>query len=143
LVDPAGTPELGLNPEKVCFVIVKAREWAAQVRTGAPLDGSNPADDQDARVLSDTHGGQPDQEARGLIDRMTEAEQVNLLALALIGRGSHEKENWRDALEDARLAQVENTLVNRLFDMPPLADHLEEGLAQWGQTCRDYGPRSD
>lgn len=138
-----GTPELGLNPEKVCFIIVKAREWAAQARTGTPLDASNPIDDRDARALSDTAGGHPEDEMAALLDAMTEAEQLNLFALALIGRGSHEKENWREALEDARRAQMENTLAARLLDMPLLADHLEDGLNQWGQTCRDDDPRPD
>lgn len=143
VVDPQGTPELGLNPEKVCFVIVKAREWGAQTGLGAPTEASDPLDDQDARVLSDTRGGRPEDEIQSIVSRMTEPEQLNLFALALIGRGSHEIENWQDALRDARVAQEENTLLNRLFDMPLLADHLEEGLSQWGHTCRDYGPRSD
>lgn len=135
--------ELGLNPDKVCFIIVKAREWAAQTGPGAPLDGSNPIDDQGAAAISPRLDRNPEQEIRSILDTLNDAELLNLHALALIGRGTHEKENWEDARGDALAIQNDGETIPYLLDMPLLADHLEEGLAQFGKTCRDYGSNSD
>lgn len=135
--------ELGLNPDKVCFIIVKAREWAAQTAPGAPLDGSNPTDDQGAAAISPALDRNPEPEMRSILERLTDAELLTLHALALIGRGSHEKDNWEDALGDALTVQADGETIPSLLDMPLLADHLEEGLAQFGKTCRDYGSRTD
>lgn len=135
--------ELGLNPEKACFIIVRAREWAAQTGMGAPTEASNPTDDGMAEALSGAF--HPEDEIRSMIGNLNEAEELNLLALALVGRGTHEKENWADALRDAREVQKDGpgAVAARLLDMPLLADYLEEGLSVFGHSCDDYGPRSD
>lgn len=135
--------ELALNPEKVCFIIIKAREWSAQYVAGSPTDASNPTDDGSQRTLSSQYGGSPDAEIQSFLEHFNEAELLNLHALMLVGRGTHETENWRDALEDARTAQADGTTIRRLLDTPLLADYLEEGLRAFGKSCDDYGPRSD
>lgn len=133
--------DLGLNPEKACFLVVKAREWAARTTLGAPTDGSNPSDDGMAVDLSGAYD--PEDEMRALLDSLNDAEELTLFALILVGRGTHERENWADALRDARAVQKDGAVAARLFDMPLLADYLEEGLAAFGRSCDDYGPRSD
>jgi len=44
---------LTISPEKVCFIIMKAREFDAKDEVTEPDPGSNPADDKDAAVLED------------------------------------------------------------------------------------------
>ena len=46
-------PELNVNLEKVCFIIVKAREFDAKVDPVEPEPGSNPSDDQEREILED------------------------------------------------------------------------------------------
>lgn len=133
--------ELGLNPEKVCFLVVKAREWSAQTGLGGPTEASNPTDDGVAVDLSGAY--HPEDEIRAALDSLNEAEELTLFALVLVGRGTHERENWTDALRDAREVQKDGAVAARLLDMPLLADYLEEGLAAFGRSCDDYGPRSD
>jgi hypothetical protein len=56
----AGADEapLTISPEKVCFLIVKAREFDAKDEITEPDPGSNPSDDKDVSVLED-HADDP------------------------------------------------------------------------------------
>src|SRR6266536_2765051 len=49
---------LTISPEKVCFIIVRAREFDAKDQVTEPDPGSNPSDDKDAAVLED-HSDDP------------------------------------------------------------------------------------
>jgi len=49
---------LTISPEKVCFIIMKAREFDAKDEVSEPDPGSNPSDDKDAAVLED-HSDDP------------------------------------------------------------------------------------
>ncbi len=51
-------PALSISPEKVCFIIVKAREFDAKEPDHEPDPGSNPTDDQGIAVLEE-HGDDP------------------------------------------------------------------------------------
>ena len=61
---PANVPtaendvELTISPEKVCFIIIKAREFDAKEEVDEPDPGSNPSDDKDIEVLED-YGDDP------------------------------------------------------------------------------------
>lgn len=44
---------LTISPEKVCFVIMKAREFDAKDAVSEPDPGSNPSDDMETSVLED------------------------------------------------------------------------------------------
>jgi hypothetical protein len=51
-------PVLAISPEKICFVIVKAREFDVKDAVTEPDTGSNPSDDRMIAVLED-HGDDP------------------------------------------------------------------------------------
>ena len=77
---------LSISPEKVCFIIVKAREFDAKDEVTEPDPGSNPTDDMDVAVLED-HGDDPVvEELTSFIDALSEDEQIDLVALAWLGR---------------------------------------------------------
>ncbi len=42
-----------ISPEKVCFIIIKAREFDAKEEVSEPDPGSNPSDDKDVEILED------------------------------------------------------------------------------------------
>jgi hypothetical protein len=42
---------LTISPEKVCFIIIKAREFDAKEEANEPDPGSNPSDDKEAAVV--------------------------------------------------------------------------------------------
>jgi hypothetical protein len=63
-------------------------------------------------------------------------EQVNLVALAWIGRGTFAPEELDEAVETARSERVSAT-SKYLMGIPLLADYLEEGLEKLGISVED------
>jgi len=132
---PAGV-ELGINPDKVCHIIAKARQFDAKEDMSDPDSGSNASDDGMADVLEDLP---VDLDATRLeivefIRALDEDEQINLVALAWVGRGTYELSEWRDALAEARSQHSKHT-AEYLLGLPLLGDYLHEGLAAFGESC--------
>ena len=81
-------PTLSISTEKICFVVMKAREFDVKdVDTSFDDDGSNPADDAMTEVLEDRPDDPVDQELVAFIEAMSEDEQVDLVTLTWLGRG--------------------------------------------------------
>lgn len=70
-------------------------------------------------------------ELRGLIDRMDQDEQAELVALMWVGRGAFEVDDWEEAVQTA-LAEATTPTADYLIGTPHLADHLEAGLEAFG-----------
>ncbi|HXF86983.1 MAG TPA: DUF3775 domain-containing protein [Xanthobacteraceae bacterium] len=127
-------PTLTISPEKVCFFIVKAREFDVKDVVTDPDSGSNPTDDAMVAVLED-HGDDPTfQELRSFIDGLTEDEQIDLVALTWLGRGDGGIDEWNELRQEAARLHNRRTAAY-LLGKPMLADHLSEGLAQFGISC--------
>lgn len=128
--------ELGINPDKVCHIIAKARAYDAKEDVSDPDSGSNAADDGMADILENL----PDDidatrlELMEFIRGLDEEEQVNLVALAWLGRGTYDIGEWREAMREAR-AQHNKRTAEYLTGLPLLGDYLEEGLAAFGEDC--------
>ncbi len=125
---------LQISPEKVCFIAIKAREFDAKVEVVIPQLGSNPADEGMRQVLEDFSDDPVLEELTAFINALNETEQIDLVALAWLGRGSHD--DWETARADARDAHNENT-ATYLLGIPLLSDYLESGLAVMGASCAD------
>jgi hypothetical protein len=129
-------PGLSIATEKVCFLIIKAREFDAKDAVTDPDDGSNATDDSMISVLED-HGDDPvADEIRGLIRAMNEDEQIDLVALTWLGRGDGAIEDWGDLRAEAARAHNKRTAAY-LLGIPLLSDYLEEALSQFGRSCDD------
>ena len=132
------TPELSISPEKVCFIIIKAREFDAKEAVSDPDSGSNPADDMAADVLEDRGDDPVVEELTSFIDAMTVDEQVDLVALAWLGRAPDTTAaDWPAMREEAASAHNKRT-ARYLLGMPTLGDVLEEGLSMLGHSCEEY-----
>ena len=125
---------LPIDPDKVCHIIPKARAFDAKTDVVEPDPGSNMAEDEMLEVLEDYPDDATEDELREFIRGLNEEEQVALVALAWIGRGSFAVEEWRDAMEEARHAHNDRT-AEYLMGLPLLGDYLAEGLAAFGHTC--------
>jgi len=136
-IDESEEPvELNVNPQKVCFIIVKAREFDAKVDPAEADPGSNPSDDQDREILED-HADDPTlEELRGAIDNLDDDELVDVIALAWVGRGDFDRSEWLNARALAR-ERHRHRSTRYLTGMPALGDYLEEGLAELGHSCSD------
>jgi Protein of unknown function (DUF3775) len=130
-------PELNISTEKVCYIIVKAREFDAKVPPVEPDPGSNPADDGEREILEDYADDPTLLELRSAIDDLNEDEVVDLIALAWLGRGDFGKEDWLEATALARERHKRHS-ADYLIGIPTLGDFLEDGLDMVGRSCEDF-----
>ena len=127
---------IDIAPEKVAHVIIKAREYDAKVGAwdDSPEDGD--AEEDPSAILEDFANDPTRAELAGFIDALNYDEQANLVALAWVGRGTFEKEEFEEAVETAREERVNQT-ATYLLGIPLLADFLEEGLEKMGFSVDD------
>jgi len=130
-------PSLSISPEKICFIVVKAREFDAKDIVTDPEGASNASDDGMISVLEDHTDDPVVQELRGFIGALSEDEQVDLVALAWIGRGDGTLDDWDELRAEASRAHNRRT-ASYLLGMPLLPDHLEEALSQFGLSCEEF-----
>jgi hypothetical protein len=130
--------ELSVSLEKVCFLIAKAREFEAKEAPNIPDEASNPSDDRMIEVLEDRPNEDAVlQELRSLIGGMSEDEQIDLVALAWLGRGDAGAEGWEELRSEAARAHNRRTAAY-LLSMPLLPTYLQDGLAELGLSCEEF-----
>ncbi len=93
---------LEISPQKVVHVIFQARE-----------------------------GARAEAELAAFIEALNEDEQANLVAIAWVGRGAFEPEDFAEAVATA-LAEKSVPTSHYLMGMPHLAENLEAGLDALG-----------
>lgn len=128
---------LQTSPEKVCYVIVKAREFDAPEEVVENDPGSNAVDDGFRSVLAAYADDPTYQELREFLDNLNEDEQAELVALTWLGRGDYDAKDWAKAVSDARARHTRST-TGYLLGEPLLADLLEEGLSALGYSCTEF-----
>jgi hypothetical protein len=122
-----------INTDKVCFVVVKARELESE-DDGVDADASNATDDHFVSVLTEDAFGAVRDEVASFIDAMDLDEQCELVALTWVGRGDFGAEDWEEAIQLAR-ERREAPVSAYLLGIPLLASHLENGLGEFGESC--------
>ena len=127
--------ELSIDPDVVCFIVIKAREYDAMVQMEELDDGDNPADDDERSALLETDNATRE-EIVGALESLTLDQRAELVALLRIGRGDYEADDWDDAVATAR-DRPEMRRADSLLSVPMLADYLEEGLSRFGHTCAE------
>ena len=128
---------LTISPEKVCFIIIKAKEFDAKDEMTEPDPGSNPSDDKDVEVLEEHEDDPVVEELTSLINSLSEDEQIDLVALAWLGRDDYSADDWPDVREEAARAHNKRT-AEYLLGMPLVGDFLEEGLSMLGYSCEEF-----
>ena len=128
---------LTISPEKVCFIIVKAREFDAKDEVIEPDPASNPSDDRDAAVLEDHSDDPVVEELTSLINSLSEDEQIDLVALTWLGRDDYTATDWPEVRAEAARAHNKRT-AEYLLGTPLLGDFLEEGLSLLGRSCEEF-----
>jgi hypothetical protein len=124
--------------ETLAFIIVKAREFDAEV----PIEpdaatGSDPPDDDERQVLLDTPDNPTEQELRDAIDGLGDLERQELLALMWLGRGDYDAGSWPEALREAGESTIAS-VTDYLVGTPLLGDYLEEGASALGLALEDF-----
>ncbi|MGP9789871.1 DUF3775 domain-containing protein [Roseinatronobacter sp. NSM] len=93
---------LAISPRKIVHIIYLAREGT----TGAA-------------------------QVHAFIDGLNEDEQASLTAVAWVGRGAFEPEDYDEAVATA-MAEATTPTADYLLGMPHVAEHLENGLEALG-----------
>ena len=129
-------PNLSVSPEKLSFIIAKAREFDVKDVVTDPDDASNPTDDAMLAVLEDHPDDPVLQELTGFIGALSEDEQIDLVALSWLGRGDGTLDDWVELRGEASRAHNKRT-ASYLLGMPLLSNHLEDAISQFGISCDD------
>jgi len=129
--------------ETLCRIILRAREYEAQVPTdydgGEAPENVDDTDEETLSVLDDAINTSVEEELIAAIEDLAEDQQVELLAFAWVGQGTYDAADWDEAVEEAA---SENNMVQALMEMPMLASVLEAGLAAFDISCNGVGDLS-
>lgn len=127
---------LSLSADTIRMLVQKTRA-AASVMRDTFEDGHEGEVEFDAETLEEGHNHDglaeeenddlSDEEVRELIEDLNVDEAAELVAVAWIGRGDFEAEDFAQATNEARERAVGST-ATYLLGIPLLADYLEAGL---------------
>jgi len=115
--------ELGISLEAVVTVIDHARAVQSADADAEPYDDEEPDTRDDAAERA---------ALAAFIDELAEEEQAALIALAWIGRGDFEAEDWVEARKLAAERGAGRDTAAYLLAMDMVGDLLAEGLDAFG-----------
>ena len=131
--------------ETLCRIILRAREYEAQVPTD--FDGGEAAENVDDEesgerlsVLDDSINDSVEEELRSSFEDLGEDQLAEVLAFCWVGQGTYEAADWDEAMEAA--TDEGQSAIAELLDMPMLASVLESGMAAFDLTCEGIGDLS-
>ncbi|HWX47927.1 MAG TPA: DUF3775 domain-containing protein [Roseomonas sp.] len=127
--DNGAEVDLGVSFETIATVVdhlraIQENEDSDEFDTDDE-DGSETEQDFDADTLA------------AFIDELNEDEQAALVALAWVGRGDYEPEEWGEALRLAKERGAGTDTAAYLLGMDMAGDLLAEGLAAFGISVED------
>ena len=127
---------LNVDPQTVCFIIDKAKEFHAKEGVSIPEMTTSPSDDWALQVLADHRDDMTYGELQSTINDLEPDQQVELVALMWVGRGDFDADDWEGATENAKDEWNKRT-AEYLIATPLLADYLAEALNQFGYSCEE------
>ena len=126
--------------ETLCRIILRAREYEAQVPSGYGDDEEpDNVDDTGEEVLSvldDDINTSVEEELRGILDDLADDQIAEVLAFCWVGQGTYDASDWEEAIETAG---EEGNPIDELLEMPMMASVLEQGLAAFDLSCAEMG----
>ncbi len=129
--------------ETLCRIILRAREYEAQVPTdydgGEAPENVDGEDGDTLSVLDDEMNSGVEEELTAALDDLAEDQLIEVLAFCWVGQGTYDVSEWDEALEEAA---NETKIIAELIDMPMLASVLEAGMAAFEISCDGVGDLS-
>ncbi|HET9397257.1 MAG TPA: DUF3775 domain-containing protein [Sphingomicrobium sp.] len=126
--------------ETLCRIILRAREYEAQVPSGYDDDESpdnvDDSGEETLSVLDDEINTSVEEELRGILDDLADDQIAEVLAFCWVGAGTYDATEWDEALETAT---EERAPIDELLEMPMMASVLEQGLAAFDLSCAEMG----
>lgn len=131
--------------ETLCRLILRAREFEAQVPATDPDQEADNVDDFDddtggeaLSVLEDEINTGVEEEVRTTLEDLADDQLAEALALAWVGRGTYDASEWDEAFAEASDVGADSA-IDELLDMPLLASYLDSGLAAFDYSCEGVG----
>ena len=129
--------------ETLCRIILRAREYEAQVPTdydgGEAPENVDDEGEETLSVLDDSINTSVEEELTNALEDLADDQLQEILAFAWVGQGTYDAADWEEALE---AASDENKIIEELMDMPMLASVLESGMAAFDLNCDGIGDLS-
>ena len=125
--------DLGITTPTVVSIIDAARavDEMEEDESNEDLQDEENPEDSDPDALAEALEEQ--------INALNEDEQAALIALAWIGRGDYDAEDWEEALRLARERNEAGGAAAYLMGMEMLGDLLSEGLEAFGINAEEIG----
>ena len=131
--------ELSTPLDIICRIIQRAREFDALVPVTDEDPDEDPIDHDDVLAsLEEENNETVEVELLAVLDDLAEDQIVEVLALAMVGRGTYDASEWDEALEIAGDPD-EPPAVDQIMEMPMLAACLEAGLTAFDLSCDGIG----
>ena len=131
--------------ETLCRIILRAREYEAQVPSGydndEEPDNVDDTGEETLSVLDDEINSSVEEELRGILDDLADDQIAEVLAFCWVGQGTYDASDWGEALDEATSETNQGTegVIDELLEMPMMASVLEQGLAAFDLSCADMG----
>jgi hypothetical protein len=127
-------PELRISTEKVCDFIEAAREVAGKVPSTAG-DHTTTGDDSKLVTIEDYPG--EDDRRREMVEFIAGLdvdEQIDLLALIMLGRGDYDLDDWEVAVAEAQ-GRIAARDPDFMIGDAALPQYLGDGLEAFDKSC--------
>jgi hypothetical protein len=129
--------------ETLCRIILRAREYEAQVPTdydgGEAPENVDDEGEETLSVLDDSINTSVEEELTNALEDLADDQLQEVLAFAWVGQGTYDAADWTEATD---AAAEENNIIEELMDMPMLASVLESGMAAFDINCDGIGDLS-
>lgn len=128
---------LNINPDIVCAIISKAKEF--QAKEGVSFDeniANSEYETDPLQILADHNDDLTYQEVANAINNLEPDQKIDLLALMYIGRGDFSANEWSLAHKEAK-NNLQPNLTKYLLTKPAIAEFLEKGLEILGYSCSE------
>lgn len=120
--DEDEAPELGITLETVATI--------ADLLNA--LEDDDVEEDLDEEEDDETDDEINEELVEEMVNELSEPEQAALVALALVGRGDHEAEEWAEAVKAAAARNAKSDPAQYLLGLEGAGYLLGEGLAAFG-----------
>lgn len=129
-------PELSIELDELCYILVKAREFDEETAPSELEDGSNASDDGELAILESGRGNPTLKELQCALEALNHDQLFDLVAMIWMGRGDFTLAEWDDARRQARDLRPQQVAAY-VTGTPLVSDYLEEAMAMMGLSCEE------